>query len=125
MIESIINCTLMDTLGNLLKLIDTLFSGNNHNCMAILLTCRFSVTDVHPDHHPDGVHEPERHCVPGHALHPQGVRHYLPSGAERPEEKAQLQSCGAGCHCVHAPVPEVQRQTERRVQDRAGQITVK
>lgn len=84
---------------------------------AVPLTCRVSVADVHPDNHPDGVHEPKRHRLPGHALHPQGVRHHLPPGAERPEEKAQLQSRGAGSHCDHTTVPEVQRQTERRVQD--------
>lgn len=94
-------------------------------CVRIFLTCCVSVADVHPDHHPDGVHEPERHRVPGHALHPEGLRHHLPPGAECPEEKAQLQSRGDGSHRVHAPVPEVQRQTQRRVQDRAGQITVK
>lgn len=75
----------------------------------MILTCLVSAADVHPDHHPDGVHEPERHRVPGHALHPQGLRHHLPPGAERPEEEAQLQSCGAGGYRVHAPVPEVQR----------------
>lgn len=91
----------------------------------ILLSCRVFVADVHPDHHPDSVHEPERHRVPGHALHPQGLRHYLPPRAERPKEEAQLQNRGAGSNRVHAPVPEVHRQTERRVQDRAGQITVK
>ncbi len=94
-------------------------------CAGLLLTCRVPVADVHPDHHPDCFHEPERHRVSGHALHPQGLRHHLPPGAERPEEEAQLQSCGAGSHRVHATVPEVQRQTERRVQDRARQITVK
>jgi len=67
-----------------------------------------SVADVHPDHHSDSVHESERHRILGHALHSQGLRHHLPPGAERPEEKAQLQSCGAGGHRVHAPVPEVQ-----------------
>lgn len=94
-------------------------------CVEIFLTCHVSVPDVHPDHDPDSVHEPERHRVPGHALHTQGLCHHLPPGAERPEEKAQLQSSGAGSHRVHAPVPEVQRQTEWRVQDRAGQISVK
>lgn len=73
------------------------------------------VLDVHPDHHSDRLHEPERHRVPGHALHPEGLRHHLPPGTERPEEEAQLQSRGAGGHRVHSPVPEDQRQTERGV----------
>lgn len=100
-------------------------SINSYIICPVTVPTTHSVADVHPDHHPDRVHEPERHRVPGHALHPQGLRHHLPPGAERPEEEAQLKSCGAGGHRVHAPVPEVQRQTERRVQDRAGQIAVR
>lgn len=68
---------------------------------------RVSAPDVHPDHHPDGVHEPERHRLAGHALHPQGLRHHLPPGAERPEEEAQLQGRGAGGHRLHPPVAEI------------------
>lgn len=79
------------------------------------LLCCVSVTDVHPDHHPDRVYEPECHRVPGHALHPQSLRHHLPPGAERPETQTQLQNCGAGRDRVHAAFPEIQRQTERRV----------
>lgn len=84
-----------------------------------------SIADVHPDDDLDRVHEPERHRVPGHALHPQGLRDHLPPGAERPEEEAQLQGGGAGSHCVHAFVRQVQRQTERRIQDRARPISVR
>lgn len=43
------------------------------------------VTDVYPDDHADRVHEPERLCVPGHALHPQSLHHHLSPGAERAE----------------------------------------
>lgn len=92
--------------------------------MDFCLRCGLSVPDVHPNHDLDRVHEPERHRIPGHALHPQGLCHHLPPGAERPEEEAQLQSSGAGSHCVHTLVSEVQRQTERRVQHRARQISV-
>lgn len=44
LMTSIINCTLMDTLRNVLKLIDSLSSCNNHvwMCVAVLLTCPVS-----------------------------------------------------------------------------------
>lgn len=95
-------------------------------CFTVSVTCCVCVcaADVHPDHHADRVHEPERHRVSGDALHPKGLRHHLPPGAERAEAETQLQSRGAGGHRVHAPVPEVQRQAERRVQDRAGPVAV-
>lgn len=58
--------------------------------MDVCLRCGVSVPDVHPNHNLDCVHEPERHRIPGHALHPQGLHHHLPPGAERSEEEAQL-----------------------------------
>lgn len=81
--------------------------------------CFLPDLDVHPNHHSDSVHEPECFGVAGDALHPQGLRHHLPPRAERPEAQEELQGCGAGGHHVYASVPEIQRQAERRDQDRA------
>ena len=71
------------------------------------------VADVHPDHHADGIHEPQRHRVPGHALHPQGLRHHLPPGAERAEAQTQPEGRGAGGHRVqHQGEGENQRRQD-------------
>ncbi len=65
--------------------------------------------DVHPDDDADRVHESECLCVSGDALHPEGLRHHLPPGAERAEAQAQLQGCGSSHHHVLTPLAEIHR----------------
>lgn len=53
-------------------------------------------TDVHPDHNPDHLRQPECVSLPGNALHAQGLRGALSSRAERTQAQAQPEGCG---HC--------------------------
>lgn len=53
----------------------------------VLPVCAF-LSAVHPDNHPDHLHEPQCLSSTGHALHAQGVHHYLPPRDERTEEEA-------------------------------------
>lgn len=53
--------------------------------------CLSASTDVHPDNNSDCLHVSQRFRLSGDALHAQGLRHHLPPGAERPEEKEKLQ----------------------------------
>lgn len=76
-----------------------------------------SLPDVHSDDHPDHLHEPQCLGRTWHALHAEGVHHYLPPGAERAEAEAQLQGRGHGCHNVIASIPEAQREAQRRGKD--------
>lgn len=74
---------------------------------------------LHPDHHTDYLHEPQRIRGPRYALHAQSLRHHLPPGAQCPEEEAFLQSRRHGRHYVIPTVPQDERQTQRGGQDGA------
>lgn len=75
--------------------------------------------DVHPDHHPDHLSESQRVCISGDALHAEGVRHHLSSGAERSQTQAQLQSYRHCRHHVRKTGAERKRPAKRRGEDRA------
>lgn len=68
---------------------------NNASC-----TYLCSALDVHPDHNPDYLREPQRLRLPGNALHAQGLRGALPSWAERAQAQAEPEGCGHRSHHV-------------------------
>lgn len=59
-----------------------------------------SSADVYPDDNPDHLCKPQRICLPGNALHAQGLRGAFPSWAERAQAQAKPEGCGHRSHHV-------------------------